>query len=192
MSIVLVGSTSGSITLQEPAVAGTTVLDLPATSGTLITTGTTGQVIASGALPIGSVLQVVQGSLTGSISTASGSLIATGLTASITPKFSTSKILVTVNLNCCGKTTNTQLTTKVLRGASTIYDMGDMGGYTNTTLAISFGSIDAVYLDSPATTSSTTYSVSYANLLATGAVYINWYYNTNSTTSTITLMEIAA
>lgn len=35
MSIVLVGSTSGSITLQEPAVAGTTVLDLPATSGTV-------------------------------------------------------------------------------------------------------------------------------------------------------------
>jgi hypothetical protein len=41
MSIVLVGSTSGSVTLQEPAVAGTTVLDLPATSGTLLTTGTT-------------------------------------------------------------------------------------------------------------------------------------------------------
>jgi hypothetical protein len=41
MSIVLVGSTSGSITLQEPAVAGTTVLDLPATSGTVVVTGTT-------------------------------------------------------------------------------------------------------------------------------------------------------
>jgi len=39
MSIVLVGSTSGSITLQEPAVAGTTVLDLPATSGTLVVAG---------------------------------------------------------------------------------------------------------------------------------------------------------
>jgi len=40
MSIVLVGATSGSVTLQEPAVAGNTVLDLPATSGTLLTTGT--------------------------------------------------------------------------------------------------------------------------------------------------------
>ena len=40
MSIVLLGSTSGSITLQEPAVAGTTVLDLPATSGTLMVSGT--------------------------------------------------------------------------------------------------------------------------------------------------------
>ena len=41
MSIVLVGSTSGSVTLQEPAVAGTTVLTLPATSGTVVVTGTT-------------------------------------------------------------------------------------------------------------------------------------------------------
>jgi hypothetical protein len=39
MSIVLLGSTSGSITLQEPAVAGTTVLDLPATSGTVMISG---------------------------------------------------------------------------------------------------------------------------------------------------------
>lgn len=39
MSIVLVGSTSGSITLQEPAVAGSTILNLPATSGTLVIAG---------------------------------------------------------------------------------------------------------------------------------------------------------
>jgi hypothetical protein len=44
MSLVLSGSTSGSVTLQEPAVAGTTVLDLPATSGTVITTGSSGGV----------------------------------------------------------------------------------------------------------------------------------------------------
>ena len=35
MSIVLLGSTSGSCTLQEQAVAGTTTLTLPTTSGTL-------------------------------------------------------------------------------------------------------------------------------------------------------------
>ena len=46
MSIVLVGSTSGSITLQEPAVAGTTVLTLPAVTGTVLTT--TGQLIGNG------------------------------------------------------------------------------------------------------------------------------------------------
>ena len=36
MSVVLLGSTSGSITLQEPAVAGTTVLTLPATTGNVV------------------------------------------------------------------------------------------------------------------------------------------------------------
>jgi hypothetical protein len=35
MSIVLFGATSGSVTLQEPAIAGSTVLNLPATTGTV-------------------------------------------------------------------------------------------------------------------------------------------------------------
>jgi len=39
MSIVLLGSTSGSITLQEPAVAGTNTLNLPAVTGTLVVAG---------------------------------------------------------------------------------------------------------------------------------------------------------
>jgi len=41
MSLVLLGSTSGSVTLQEPAVAGSTVLNLPATSGTMALTSDT-------------------------------------------------------------------------------------------------------------------------------------------------------
>ena len=58
MSIVMVGSTSGSITLQEPAVAGTTTINLPATSGTalvaptaLTVPNTTGTVMVSGNMP---------------------------------------------------------------------------------------------------------------------------------------------
>ena len=37
-SLVISGDTSGSVTLQAPAVAGTTVLTLPSTSGTVLTT----------------------------------------------------------------------------------------------------------------------------------------------------------
>jgi hypothetical protein len=40
-SVVIAGNTSGSVTLDAPAVAGTTVLTLPATSGTVVTTATT-------------------------------------------------------------------------------------------------------------------------------------------------------
>jgi hypothetical protein len=39
MSIVLLGSTSGSITLSEPAVAGTNTLSLPAVTGTFVVAG---------------------------------------------------------------------------------------------------------------------------------------------------------
>jgi len=39
MSIVLLGSTSGSVTLQEPAVAGTTTLNLPAATGEVMVSG---------------------------------------------------------------------------------------------------------------------------------------------------------
>jgi hypothetical protein len=39
MSIVLQGSTSGSVTLQEPAVAGSTTLNLPAATGTVMVSG---------------------------------------------------------------------------------------------------------------------------------------------------------
>lgn len=40
-SIVISGNTSGSVTLDAPAIAGSTVLTLPATSGTVVTTATT-------------------------------------------------------------------------------------------------------------------------------------------------------
>jgi hypothetical protein len=46
-SIVVSGDTSGTVTLQAPAVAGTTTLTLPSTSGTILTTAS-GQWITSG------------------------------------------------------------------------------------------------------------------------------------------------
>lgn len=48
-SVVIAGDTSGSITLDAPAVAGTTVLTLPATSGTLNTSGAVNVVPAGSA-----------------------------------------------------------------------------------------------------------------------------------------------
>jgi hypothetical protein len=61
-SIVIAGDTSGSVTLQAPAVAGATILTLPATSGTVQTSGagytTNGVAYASStsALTTGSML----------------------------------------------------------------------------------------------------------------------------------------
>ena len=51
-AVVITGDTSGSVTLQAPAVAGTTTLTLPSTSGTVLTTASTtgisGSAISSG------------------------------------------------------------------------------------------------------------------------------------------------
>ena len=49
MSIVLLGTTSGSCTLQEQAIAGSTTLTLPTTSGTVVATSSA--VSAAGQIP---------------------------------------------------------------------------------------------------------------------------------------------
>jgi hypothetical protein len=190
MSIVLLGSTSGSVTLQEPAVAGTTVLDLPAVSGTVITTGTTGQVIDSGALPVGSVLQVVNATTSTVTSSSSGTYADTGLTATITPKFSTSKILVLVDQNGVGKNASATIGVdiRLQRSGSTIVNMNFYAAYTGTAIQNNVGSVSTNYLDSPATTSATTYKTQFANPGATSLVFVQ----NSGETSTITLMEIAA
>jgi hypothetical protein len=185
MSIVLQGSTSGSVTLQEPAIAGSTVLTLPAVSGTVLTDTSP---------KVGNVIQVVSASLSGGGITSSSSTFAdTGLTASITPTSSSSKILVMVNHNGCAKeSANTFLQVRLLRGSTTISNIERQGGYTNSTAAIWFGGISISYLDSPATTSSTTYKTQFANQAGSGVVFINTAQGGENTMSTITLMEIAA
>ena len=186
MSIVLVGSTSGSITLQEPAVAGTTVLTLPATSGTILTTGTTGQVIASGALPIGSVLQVVNATFTNAtqVTTSSTSPISTALTLSITPQFASSKILVMANTQIINQVTGVYAGIAIYRNGST--SLG-FNSYVYGGSSVTWTPATNISYDSPATTSATTYTVYF--LTSGGSASIFWG---SGGTSTITAMEIAA
>jgi hypothetical protein len=187
MSIVLQGSTSGSVTLQEPAVAGTTVLDLPAVSGTILTTGSSGQSIPKAALPTGSVLQVVQGTTSTANSNSTNTYADTGLTATITPTSATSKILIIYNHGQTSKEGGTQLATRLLRGSTTVYQNQFFDLDTNTA-ARNKVSTGGLYLDSPATTSSTTYKTQFMSAQNIASVGVM---NDNSTAVMI-LMEIAA
>jgi hypothetical protein len=197
MSIVLVGSTSGSITLQEPAVAGTTVLDLPATSGTVLVGGT--QNIPKSALPTGSVLQVVNGSTTTQTSTNTSTLVDTGLSATITPTSSTSKILVIVDQNGITNASNASdvgMRLALLRNGSSILTIDGLGPYLGNYVGAGqwgIGSISTNYLDSPSTTSAVTYKTQFSNrgVGSTGTVVVQQG-GASTTSSTITLMEIAA
>ena len=183
MSIVLVGSTSGSVTLQEPAVAGTTVLTLPAVSGTVLTTTSP---------KAGNVIQVVQGTYSTETTTTSfqPTFVDTGLTASITPTSSSSKILVIAQIASPAKNgAITSIYMRLVRDSTTILDVGKGWiAYNNTTASNGMAGCPLNYLDSPATTSSTTYKVQITNENSGGTVRAQG----SNTTSTIILMEIAA
>jgi hypothetical protein len=204
MSIVLVGSTSGSITLQEPAVAGTTVLDLPAVSGTFITTASSGQSIPKAALPTGSVLQVVSTTKTDTFSTASTTFTdVTGLSASITPTSSSSKIFVIVSMSCTGISGVFSAQARLMRGSTAIAVGDSAGSRTQASLMweggqeANFG-ISVTFLDSPATTSSTTYKMQLRTNSGANTTFVNRATSDVDssayarTVSTITVMEIAA
>jgi len=163
---------------------------------------------ASSNMPTGSVLQVVSTTLntTFSASVGTGSLSGdvTGLTPSITPKFSTSKILVLVNLtggtnggiyNFALFRNGSQITAAsgASAGSRLLISSSAANGGTGSEEGASFN-----YLDSPATTSAVTYSVRLgADTGGTQTLYINRSQDdanagyANRGASTITLMEIA-
>jgi hypothetical protein len=143
----------------------------------------------------GKVLQVVQGTLTALITSSSTTLADTGLTVNITPSLSSSKILVFVNANDCGKASgnsNTALKLSLLRSSSVIYNMGTTLGFNGSSSSNFIGSVDGVKLDSPATTSSLTYKVQFASTVSGQSVFVNNYFAVDDTVSSITVMEIGA
>jgi hypothetical protein len=189
---------------------GTTLGDLAYSSATANTNtrlgiGSTGNVLTvAGGVPTwaapaaggGKVLQVVSAVTTTQTSIASTTLADTTITASITPTASTSKILVIVNAEFFNNrlTTNTAAKARLLRGATTIVDYPDdtfqfinAGGASSASWA---GILPVTYLDSPATTSSTTYKLQGAVQTTANSCSVTFQYS--SSPSTITLLEIGA
>ena len=135
------------------------------------------------------VLQVVTFQIAAGVTATTSTYVATNLTATITPQSNTSKILVIANLADCVKENNSRLGAKLLRGATDLIVFMDQGGLTNTATLNNFGTSSVVYLDSPATTSATAYSVSIRSANNVASVYINYGGGSNST---IALFEISA
>ena len=173
-----------------------------ANTNTRLAIGSTGNVLTvAGGVPTwaapvggGKVLQVVNATYGTSITSTSTTFADTNLTATITPTSATSKVLVLVNhVGAYKTTTNTSMAVKLLRGATEILRIEDMAGYTDNTSNSGVGSISTSYLDSPATTSATTYKTTFANRSGTGSVILQAQYSGGlSGNSTITLMEIGA
>lgn len=174
-NLTILGDTSGSVVLQAPAVAGSSTITLPTTGGTVRTTTTPG-----------SVLQVIYGSNSTQSSTTSTSAVDTGLSATITPSSASNKILVMVSQQVY-ITGDNGIGISIVRAASQIFDAGNYTLFAQTA-GIIMGVAGINYLDSPATTSATTYKTQMRTRDSGETVGVN---RDNSNTSTIVLMEIA-
>lgn len=194
-SVTISGDTSGSIILQAPAVSGSTTLTLPTTSGTVLTTTSP---------KAGNVIQVVSTTLTTGFSASVNNSFSavTGLTATITPSSSSSKIMVfvTMTVGSDGNYVNAQLTrggTAISGALATAAGSRSLG--TSTAWPVqTYGTYGLAfnYLDSPSTTSSTTYGVQIGNANAAALCVNQSQEDSNSAfrtrgTSTIMVMEIA-
>lgn len=147
----------------------------------------------------GKVLQVVQGTTTTSTTIASTTFADTNLSATITPSSTSSKILIFINQQTYQSRLNvsTAMGLKILRGSTDVYVLAP-NKYETFSLAVSpsinnlagRNYVTGIYLDSPSSTSALTYKTQgvVPDTSSSGAVT----FQENSSTSTITLMEIGA
>ena len=199
-TLVVKGNASGSgtITVEGPNTNSNFTVSIPAATTTLVGSDTTDTLtnksiaatqltgtIAAARLPVGSVVQVVSTEKTDTFSTTSNSYTdVTGLSVSITPTSSSSKILVLTQINgtqpISGSSGTGRGYLKLLRG-STAIDAGAaagsrtpaLGGFSAAHETISSSTVTGIYLDSPATTASTTYKIQLAMSAGSGTAYIN-------------------
>jgi hypothetical protein len=141
---------------------------------------------------IGQVVQTVTATSTQSTSTSYAN--ATNMAATITPTSNTSKVLVTMNFHSVvdGKISDSNIPWAkyaIFKGATNLYELTNLGmtglmasGSFNTTF--NGTNVTLIFLDSPATTSATTYQLQLAKVID-GIVTVN-----SSNTGTVTLEEV--
>jgi hypothetical protein len=183
---------------------GTTLGDIAYSSATANTNtrlaiGSTGNVLTvAGGVPTwaapaggGKVLQVVQGTTSTPAVNSTTTFATTNVTASITPTLSTSKVLVMTAIGGVRKgagVINNAGMFRLVRGATVIAAKAANYVAFNDLAQVMVVSFAYHYLDSPATTSATTYTMEFKNLVNSADVQCQ-YDNDNST---IILMEIGA
>ena len=195
-------SGGGTFEIKAPSSSGNTrVLTLPDTgNATVLTTDTS----------VGKILQVVSTTKTDSFGTSSTSYIdITGFSASITPSSSSSKVYVIVHVNSAATTRYASF--RLVRGSTNIAIGTDITGsqeaVTFTAGSNTSNSYDNLILrnqsmailDTPSTTSATTYKLQGRINYGAGDLYVNRQPYTDTTSSyvvraasTLTLYEVSA
>jgi len=202
------GGTSGAITITNDMATTITAsgdIVVGTGSGTYdnLPIGTTGQVLTADttvspykvkwATPAGGggkVLQVVEARTTTQKDSATSTYVDSNLTATITPSSATSKVLVMVAQNGLRKSSGSAsnaLAIRLMRDASQLQEIFYIG-YTNSALTLATASASFLFLDSPSTTSATTYKTQIKSQNNTSDVGVQY----NDAGSTIVLLEIGA
>ena len=180
-SVKIAGDTSGLITLAAPAAAGTNTITMPASTGTMALTSD-----VPGAAKISQILSTTK---TDTFSTTSATFVDTGLTASITPSASNSKILVICEISSIGKAnSNTRVVLKLFKGSSALITFAQEVAETGDNSSNKVGNSGCTYLDSPNTTNAVTYKVQ----MNSGAGSSYGQTGGSGGASTMTLMEVGA
>ena len=138
----------------------------------------------------GKVLQVVNDINSTQIFSSSTSYADTGLSASITPSSASSKILIIINHNGVRKESadsSNAINIRLYRDATNLGNFALYSLYTGTNLGIFGNTLSMNYLDTPSTTSATTYKTQFSNFSSGGSVGLQ----DSGAKSGITLMEIA-
>ena len=131
------------------------------------------------------VLQVVSATTSTITSATIIAYVDTTLTVTITPQSSTSKIFVMVNQSLFVDTANNECNYRLLRGATALQTQ-KAPAFSSAGTTVGQGVF--MYLDSPATTSATTYKTQIAIASGAGTVYAN----INNNPANITVFEISA
>jgi hypothetical protein len=208
------GGTTGAVTITNDmattiTAAGDIVIGTGSGTYDNLPIGTTNQILTADtsvspykvkwATPAGGggkVLQVVQAVTTTETTITSTSLTDTTITATITPTSATSKILVMITSHAASyRDADGQYSgAAVLRGATTImnYATDKFGGIGagGATFMFNRRFVTINYLDSPATTSATTYKLQASISTTANSAYLT--FQGSSSPSTIILMEIGA
>ena len=141
----------------------------------------------------GKVLQVVSGITTTEVTTTSTSYVDSGLSATITPSATSSKILVLVSMDIIVYRQSAgyfRAQVNLLRDSTQLF-YNHFGGYSDVgTDNAEYGANNRTYLDSPSSTSAITYKTQVQ--VASGATSKLQEGGASSRPSTITLIEVGA